>query len=111
MMSTDQVQREIRQWLDVVSSQLDRINTRLRDDADPVELTADGEAAYGFLIQVRESLERGSMILGEEVRRALDLFMLERRRAFRRRSTSDLIDPQPAPSGYQVVAPSGRPQG
>ena len=113
-MSTVAVQREIRQWLDVVRSQLHQISVRLRNDADPVELTADGEAAHLFLLQVRDTLENGSTILGDEVRRALDVFMLDSRRAFRPRSTF-LTDPQPDPSSYyqeveiELSQPSDRP--
>ena len=57
----------------------------MADDADPVELTADGEVAYGYLVQAREALHRGSMVLEEGVRRALNLFMEENGRAYRRR--------------------------
>jgi len=108
-MSTPVTQREIRRWLDVTRSQLERVETRLTDTDDPVELTADGEAAHEFLIQARETLESGTMMQEEEVRRALDLFMSERGRAFRRRSN------QQAQSSYQEVAenrtrPSHRPQ-
>jgi len=48
-----------RRWLDIVTSQLEQLDQRLADDADPVELTADGEVAYGYLVQAREALHRG----------------------------------------------------
>jgi hypothetical protein len=40
-----------------------------------VELTPAGEAAFVFLVQSRETLNRGTMVLEGEKRRALDLFM------------------------------------
>ena len=84
-MSTVAVQREIRQWLNVVRSQLDQVNIRLGNNTDPVELTTDGEAAYLFLLRTMGTLESGSTIPGDEVRRALDVFTLGHRRAFRPR--------------------------
>jgi len=96
-MSTVQVQTEIRQWLDVIISQLGRVDMLLMNDADPVELTAIGEAAYRFLVQARETLERGYTIQGEEVRTTLDLFMLDPRSAFRHRALR-----QPAPRSREM---------
>ena len=101
-MSTVAVQREIRQWLDVIRSQLDQVNIRLGNNTDPVELTADGETAYVLLLRTMGTLERGAMIIGDDTRRALDIFTLGHRRAFRPRLSD--------PSKYQMsVAPRGQP--
>jgi len=93
-----------RRWLDIVTSQLEQVDQLLADnsDANYVELTVDGEVAYQYLVQARETLHRGSMILEEGVRRALDLFTgtREPRRAYRRR----LRDP----NSYQEVASNNR---
>ena len=100
----------IRRWLDVITSQLERVDQLLGDDADAIELTALGEAAYRYLVGARENLHRGSMILEDAVRRALDLLTGDRtRRAYRRRPRAD-VDP----NSYQEVAdntllPSGTP--
>jgi hypothetical protein len=58
------------------------VNDRLRDESDPVELTPAGEAAFVFLVQSRETLNRGTMVLEGEMRRALDLFMHYRASAY-----------------------------
>jgi len=66
-----------------------------------------------YLIQAREALHRGSMVLEEGVRRALGLFMGEHRRAYRCRLRG-LNYPDIDPNSYQEVAgnnqmPSGPP--
>ena len=102
----------IRRWLDIVTTELERVDQRLEDDADPVELTADGEVAYRYLLGARENLRRRSMILEGAVRRMLDILTGEHRtrRAYRRRSRV----PDTDPNSYQEVAehthlPSGTP--
>ena len=100
-MSTVRVQ--LRQWLDAIRSELDQVNIRLGNNTDPVELTPDGEAAYVFLLRTMASLERGPTILGDEFRRAFDIFTSGHSRAFRPRSAF-LTDSQPDPSRYQDVA-------
>jgi len=68
------------------------------------------EVAYEYLVQARE---RGSMVLEEGVRRALDLFTEEHGRAYRRRLRGlNYLDIDP--NSYQEVAgnnqmPSGPP--
>jgi hypothetical protein len=113
-MSAFQLPRRIRQWLDVVSHQLEVVSDRLRDESDPVELTPAGEAAFAFLAQSREALTRGTMVLEGEMRRALDLLMLCRAIAYRPCWVPSSRTPDPTPYRCQEVArnytlvPSGR---
>jgi hypothetical protein len=106
--------RGIRRWLDVITHQLEVVNDRLRDDSDPVELTPAGEAAFAFLVQSREALTRGTMVLEGEMRRALDLLMRYRTMAYRACWVSTSASPDPNSHRYQEVArnytliPSGR---
>jgi len=93
----------IRHWLNVITSQLEQVDQLLADGADPVELTADGEFAYAYLLGARETLLRGTMILEDAVGRAIDILTGEHRRAYRRRSR--VLDyPDVDPNSYQEVA-------
>jgi len=96
-----------RRWLDIITSQLEQLDQRLADGADPIELTVDGEVAYGYLVQAREALHRGSMVLEEGVRRALGLFTGEHGRAYRRRLRG-LNYPDVDPNSHQEVAGNNR---
>ena len=95
-----------RRWLNVVTSQLERVDQLLANDEDPVELTADGEIYYRYLARLRDNLRRGSTgVLEEAVRRSLDILSGEHRtrRAYRRRSTV-LNHPDVDQNSYQEVA-------
>jgi hypothetical protein len=113
-MSAMQLPRGIRRWLEVVTHQLEVVSDRLRDDDDPVELTPAGEAAFAFLVQGRDALTRGTMVLEGEMRRALDLLMRYRAMAYRACWVPPSASPDPNSHRYQEVArnytliPSGR---